>query len=120
MKKGNWRGTSILVRSMRKCIRCKCLQEAKTPASNLSREHKKVLNNLRNDPSIAVLPADKDNATVVIPTTIYGEKANDILYQMSTIGSATYWVAKQLAHILSPLMSKTDSYIDNSAHCATQ
>ena len=30
---------------------------------------------------------------------------------VSTIGSAMYWLAKELACILSPLMGKTDSYI---------
>ena len=55
----------------------KCLQETRTLSSNLSREHKKAFNNVRNDPSTVVLPADKGNTTVVMPTTTYTEKAND-------------------------------------------
>ena len=159
----------------------RCLQEAKTPASNLSREHRKALKSLKTDPSIVVLPADKGNATVVMPATTYAQKAYDILSDgayrkisrdptrkverqiddrlkeleksgeitngqrkrvtprqsalprfygtpkihkegiplrpiVSTIGSATYWLAKELTRILSPLMGNTDSYIANSAH----
>ena len=57
----------------------KCLQNAKKPRPNLSREQREALKKLREDDSIVILPADKGNATVVMNREDYDRKMADIL-----------------------------------------
>ena len=57
----------------------KCLQNAKKPRPNLSREQREALKKLREDDSIVILPADKGNATVVMNKEDYDKKMADIL-----------------------------------------
>ena len=57
----------------------KCLQNAKKPKSNLSKEQREALRKLREDDSIVILPADKGNALVVMNKEDYASKMEEIL-----------------------------------------
>ena len=57
----------------------KCLQNAKKPRSNLSKEQREALKKLKEDESIVILPADKGNATVIMNKEDYEKKMEDIL-----------------------------------------
>ena len=54
------------------------LRTAKPPPTNLTKEERKGLKELRDKP-VTILCADKGNATVVLDTSAYEKKANDIL-----------------------------------------
>ena len=158
------------------------LKGAKPPNSNLSGGMRRAVKSLKQDESIAILPADKGNATVVLDRTEYDDKLRSLLeggdtyrkipmnptarmetkvtrmvkdladkgyitdrqmvylapqhstspqmYRLpkihkesvplrpivSTIGSPTYRLAKELARILSPLVGHTASIIKNFSH----
>ncbi|XP_046409097.1 uncharacterized protein LOC124173978 [Ischnura elegans] len=55
------------------------LKRAVPPKPNLTREERNALHAIRRDPKIVVLPADKGNATVLMPTEEYHKKVNEIL-----------------------------------------
>ena len=55
------------------------LRTAKTPKRNTSAEEREALRNLRKNEDITIIPADKGNATVILDTEEYEEKANEIL-----------------------------------------
>ena len=55
------------------------IRNAKLPRSNTSEDEHRALAALRGDHSITVLQADKGNATVVLNTEDYEEKASDLL-----------------------------------------
>ncbi|XP_046400913.1 uncharacterized protein LOC124167151 [Ischnura elegans] len=55
------------------------LKRAVPPKPNLTREERNALQAIRRDPKIVVLPADKGNATVLMPTEEYHKKVNEIL-----------------------------------------
>ena len=158
------------------------LKGAKPPNSNLSGGMWRAVKSLKQDESIAILPADKGNATVVLDRMEYDDKLRSLLgdgdtYRkiprnptarmetkvtrmvkdladkgyitdrqrvqlapqystspqisglpkihkesvplrpiISTTASPTYRVAKELARILSPLVSHTESFVKNSSH----
>ena len=47
------------------------LQQAEPPKPNVTKEMQKALNNLKQDDSIMILPADKGRASVVLNTDTY-------------------------------------------------
>nr|CAI5860551.1 unnamed protein product [Callosobruchus analis] len=51
----------------------------KPPKSNLKPKELKELRDINNDTSITALPADKDNATVVMDTKDYRNKIKELL-----------------------------------------
>ena len=55
------------------------LRTARPPPSNLDKEMKKALKDLRMDEEIVILPADKGNATVVMDKSEYMTKMNRML-----------------------------------------
>ncbi|KAG8224978.1 hypothetical protein J437_LFUL003356, partial [Ladona fulva] len=55
------------------------LKKAKPPRSNIKRAERTAITNLRNNPDILALPADKGNATVIIRSEDYHKKILDIL-----------------------------------------
>ena len=57
----------------------KCLQNAKKPKSNLGKEQRGALTKLRDDDLIVILPAGKENATVVMNKEDYARKMEEIL-----------------------------------------
>ena len=60
------------------------LKSAKVPESNLSHEEKMALKQLKNDNSIKILKADKENCTVVMDSTAYDLKVQNLLFDNST------------------------------------
>ncbi|XP_071794470.1 uncharacterized protein [Asterias amurensis] len=55
------------------------LKHSKPPKSNLSKREFQAINDLRRDPSIHILKADKGNATVVMDRTEYDQIVQSIL-----------------------------------------
>ena len=55
------------------------MKHQKLPPSNITKEERQALEDLRNDPSIMVLPADKGRATVIMNKTEYREKCLELL-----------------------------------------
>ncbi len=55
------------------------LRRARLPRSNLSKNQKDAVRNLRTDKSIHILKADKGNATVILNRTDYDEKILSLL-----------------------------------------
>ena len=55
------------------------LRIARPPPSNLDKEMRKALKDLRNDEDIVILGADKGNATVVLDRSDYVMKMNQML-----------------------------------------
>ncbi|XP_060531998.1 uncharacterized protein LOC132705430 [Cylas formicarius] len=70
------------------------LRQSKPPQPNLSREEMQALRNLNNNENILIMPADKGNATVVMNTSDYNAKLEDILndpiYKLVTRDPTTY------------------------------
>ena len=60
------------------------LEKAKVPASNISKEEREALRSLKSDKDITILPADKGRSTVILNTTTYKEKANELLSDTNT------------------------------------
>lgn len=60
------------------------LRHAKPPASNLSKEEYRALNNLKKDDSIIIGPADKGNCVVIMNRTDYVEKVTSLLSEENT------------------------------------
>ena len=55
------------------------LWSASNPKPNLTKQESQALSELKNIPSIMVLPADKGRATVVLDKTEYEEKVQHML-----------------------------------------
>ena len=53
------------------------LQQAEPPKPNITKEMHEALNNLKQDDSIMILPADKGRASVVLDTNTYHDKNED-------------------------------------------
>ena len=51
--------------------------------SNLSRDLHKAVKSLREDKNIVILPADKENATVVLDQSDYEAKMEDLLQDVA-------------------------------------
>ncbi|KAJ0174408.1 hypothetical protein K1T71_009516 [Dendrolimus kikuchii] len=60
------------------------LRRSRLPKPNLTRAEYIALKNIRNKPEITVLRADKGNATVVMDTSDYNSKIQDLLSDEST------------------------------------
>ena len=56
-----------------------CMTDAKPPKPNLTKQQSRALNSLCRDDSIVVLPADKGNASVIMETSKYQHKIDEIL-----------------------------------------
>ncbi|KAJ4437230.1 hypothetical protein ANN_17365 [Periplaneta americana] len=55
------------------------LEKSKPPKHNISPAEHKALHDLKTNPNIKILPADKGNCTIVLNTTDYQEKISDFL-----------------------------------------
>ncbi|XP_047990120.1 uncharacterized protein LOC125229344 [Leguminivora glycinivorella] len=66
------------------------LRHAKLPRSNISKEEWEALNDLRSNPDILTLKADKGNATVVIDVSDYESKINGLLSDEATYKKVNY------------------------------
>ena len=55
------------------------LKKFKPPYSNLTYKEKQAIKSLNGDKNITILPVDKGNATVIMNTTDYKEKIEDLL-----------------------------------------
>ncbi|XP_045477895.1 uncharacterized protein LOC123683043 [Harmonia axyridis] len=51
----------------------------KQPESNINRAEQRALKELKSDPTIKILPADKGNATVIMDVDQYNEKIKEVL-----------------------------------------
>ena len=75
--------THLLTTEQSEEFRCKVRMALKrnnaSAKPNLSKEELKSLQVLKKDTNIKILPADKGNATVLIDTTVYNKKINDLL-----------------------------------------
>ncbi|XP_072050005.1 uncharacterized protein [Amphiura filiformis] len=68
-------------------LRSDCVQvlkQSKPPPSNISKEERVALRELKEDKDITILPADKGRATVILNKTDYQDKANDLLNDTNT------------------------------------
>nr|XP_034826501.1 uncharacterized protein LOC117983968 [Maniola hyperantus] len=66
------------------------LRRAKLPQSNINREDRTALLNIRNNKDILILPADKGNATVIVDTEVYEDKINQLLSDTNTYKKVNY------------------------------
>ena len=64
------------------------LRKAELPKDNLTREQRKAIGELESLEGIAILPADKGNATVLMKSEDYDQKLSGML------ASGTYGVLK--------------------------
>ena len=55
------------------------LKSAKPPKSNLTKDEEIALQQLKSDPTIKILKADKGNSTVVMDSSTYDVKVKDLL-----------------------------------------
>ncbi|XP_072028121.1 uncharacterized protein [Amphiura filiformis] len=60
------------------------LDHAKVPESNITKEERSALRDLKSDRNITILPADKGRSTVVLNTATYKEKASELLSDGNT------------------------------------
>ncbi|XP_072048289.1 uncharacterized protein [Amphiura filiformis] len=85
------------------------INTAKLPESNLTKEERKALENLRKDNTIIVLPADKGRACCVIDRTDYESKVDSLLSDDNTYErlckDPTEKYKKELSVILNDLKS---------------
>ena len=72
---GSNSGTAIQLRS--DCVRI--LKDCKLPKSNITKEERSALRDLRSDDTILILPADKGRATVILNKDTYLEKSQELL-----------------------------------------
>ena len=69
---------------------CSILKKVKTPAtSNIMREEREAVKELKRDDRIIFLPADKGNATVVLNKPDYNEQMTAILQDTKTYAPIT-------------------------------
>ena len=60
------------------------LRNAKPPRSNISREERKALVDLKKEESVLILPADKGKATVIMEVSDYEQKLSEMLSDEKT------------------------------------
>ena len=60
------------------------LKNAKPPKSNISREERQALADLKNDDTIYTVPADKGRAVVVMDRSVYEAKMGALLSDTKT------------------------------------
>ena len=60
------------------------LRNAKPPRSNISREERKALVDLKKEESVLILPADKGKATVIMEVSNYEQKLSEMLFDEKT------------------------------------
>ena len=82
------------------------LKSAKVPESNLSHEEKMALKQLKNDNSIKILKADKGNSTVVMDSTTYDSKVQNLL-----LDNSTYLQLPSKPNPLNALVSDTNKFV---------
>ena len=78
----------------------KTLASFRPTRSNISRGEREALKNLKNDESITIVKADKGNCTVVLDTTDYQSKMNDLLSDEDTYTSIRKNPVKKIERIL--------------------
>ena len=62
----------------------KVVKNTKLPTSNISKDERKALYDLKKDKDIMILPADKGRATVIMDTTDYKDKVQTLLADTNT------------------------------------
>lgn len=67
---------------LRRIVKC-CATLPKPPSSNLTINQRRALASLKRDSSIIILRADKGNATVVLDSSTYDQKINEVLSDKS-------------------------------------
>ncbi|XP_072036723.1 uncharacterized protein [Amphiura filiformis] len=94
------------------------LKSAKIPKSNISKEERVALKQLKKDKSIIIMGADKGRSTVVTSTDGYEEKVNNLLSDEKTYeklkGDPTSKYKRKLLGTLQRL--KKENKIDNSQY----
>ncbi|XP_072043129.1 uncharacterized protein [Amphiura filiformis] len=60
------------------------LKSSKPPKSNLSKDERQAVKDLKKEDSIIILPADKGRATVILDKDEYNEKVNNLLGDTKT------------------------------------
>ena len=66
------------------------LRNSKPPKSNITREERKALQDLKKEESILILPADKGKATVLMEVSDYEEKLTEMLSDEKTYVQNTF------------------------------
>ena len=64
---------------MKQVICCGVLKKARLPADNLKKDQRRALKELRVMKDVAILPADKGNATVLLDMDDYDAKLTKML-----------------------------------------
>ena len=86
------------------------LSKSKLPANNLTREERSALRDLKENPDIVILKADKGNATVVMDKAIYKKKMEVILedpvYKVTKNDPTVYLEKTTRSYILSSNIDK--------------
>ena len=94
------------------------LRSAKPPKSNISREERKALNDLKKEESVLILPADKGKATVLMDVQDYEDKLTEMLSDEKTYeqlsSDPTQRYKRELVAILSRL--KKENKINKSQY----
>jgi len=72
--------TAVTLRS--DCVRV--LKNCKLPKSNITKEERAALRDLKSDDSILILPADKGRATVILNKQTYLDKSQELLNDGNT------------------------------------
>ena len=65
------------------------LRNAKPPKTNITKDERKAIQELKKEESVLILPADKGKATVVIDVSEYEEKINEMLSDERTYEKLT-------------------------------
>ena len=97
----------------------------KDPTSKIERCIANELKELEKSEEIMKQMRSRITPSYSHPSQIYGlpkihKESIPLRPIVCTIGSPTYSLVKELAHILSPLTGQTSSYIKNSAHFVEQ
>jgi len=91
------------------------LKKAKPPVPNISKEEKLVLDKLRKETSIRIIPADKGRATVIMDKDDYETRVEEMLDDEKTYGKLnkdpTQRFKKKLVSIITRLENE-DKLID--------
>ena len=93
----------------------------KDPTLKLEKRIKEALNRMERQEDLPTLLKKRLSPNNSVIPQIYGltkihKEEVPLRPIVSTIGSATYNLAKELSRILSPLIGWTDTYIKNSSH----
>ncbi|XP_072017874.1 uncharacterized protein [Amphiura filiformis] len=94
------------------------LRSSKPPKSNITREERQAINELKNEKSVLVLPADKGKASVIMDVHEYEEKLSEMLNDKRTYetlpSDPTQRYKRELVAILSRL--KKDGKINRTQY----